>query len=132
MNLQVKFKIGSSEMIFNGTWEDWQALYSQIPLKVKIHSLTMQCTRTDALSLIQERKNQIQACKFVKRTDGTIREMNFRLGVKKYLKGGDAAYSFEEKKLIPVYDMQAKGYRSIPIEGITEIALHGNWVKIIQ
>lgn len=54
-----------------------------------------------------------------------MRKMVCRLGVKKHLKGIGPLYDREEKNLICVYDMQKFAYRSISIEGIHEIVIHG-------
>lgn len=55
---------------------------------------------------------------FIKRTTGELRKIRCRLGVKKHLKGGKKTYSPKDKHLLTVFDMEAKGYRSIPVEGI--------------
>ena len=62
---------------------------------------------------------------FIKRTTGEKRTMICRCGVKKYLKGGKAAYSFSEKGLLAVYDYNRHGYRSIPIDNVNMIKLAG-------
>jgi hypothetical protein len=62
---------------------------------------------------------------FIKRTDGTERVLNARIGVKKYLRGGDLNYDPTEKGLIPVYDMIKGGYRTIPIESIKRVVVGG-------
>lgn len=62
---------------------------------------------------------------FIKRTDGTERVLNARLGVKKYLRGGELNYDPTEKKLIPVYDMAKGGYRTVPIESIKRLVVGG-------
>lgn len=71
---------------------------------------------------------------FTKRTTGERREMNCMWGVKKHLKGGEAAYDFNAKGLIPVWETEESrrkhsgsirpgdaGYRSIPVDAITQI-----------
>lgn len=62
---------------------------------------------------------------FKKRTTGEMRTMNCRLGVTKHLKGGDPAYDARAKGLICVYDVDAKGYRSISTESITTLVIDG-------
>lgn len=62
---------------------------------------------------------------FVKRSTGTLRKMKCRTGVKKHLKGGKKAYNSTAKGLLPVFDMEAKGYRSIPIEAIKRLTVGG-------
>jgi len=63
---------------------------------------------------------------FVKRTTGELRTMSCRLGVKKFLRGGQLAYSPAEKQLLTVFDMGKKAYRCIPIEGIQSLSVGGN------
>jgi len=59
--------------------------------------------------------------KFIKRSNNQKRVMNCRLGVQKHLRGGEKSYSDSEKQLVTVYDLQAKGYRAIALEGLLEI-----------
>ncbi len=67
---------------------------------------------------------QIFSVVFKKRTNGEIRKMRCRMGVTKYLKGGERAYDFKEKNLLPVFDLEKGEYRSIPIEAI--ITMNGH------
>lgn len=76
--------------------------------------------------------NKIKSGKFVtvifeKRTDKSVRILNGRIGVTKHLAGGNKAFSDSEKNLITIYDQQASGYRSIPIENI--LYVNGKKVK---
>lgn len=64
-------------------------------------------------------------CVFIKRSTGEVRTMNCRRGVVKHLKGGKCAYSFSEKSLLPVFDLQIKEYRVIPLENVLEIRAGG-------
>jgi len=80
----------------------------------------------EALKLIDDQSGKIASAKFIKRTDGSVRKMTFRTGVKKHLTGEGAKYSFRKNALIPVFDMQKRGYRSIPTEGIQELTVGGN------
>ncbi len=68
---------------------------------------------------------KIFSISFIKRTTGELRMMTARLGVKKFLKGGELAYSPAKKQLLTVFDMSAKGYRSIPYEGIKQVSIEG-------
>lgn len=67
----------------------------------------------------------IFAVEFVKRTDGTIREMLCRTGVTKGTKGGSMGYRPEDKGLLSVYDMQKQGFRSIPVENVLHLSMNG-------
>lgn len=66
----------------------------------------------------------IFSVKFIKR-DGSVREMQARLGVTSRLKGGQKAYDDSEKNILTVFDMNKEGYRAIKIETIIEIKAHG-------
>lgn len=61
---------------------------------------------------------------FIKRTNGEKRTMVCRCNVKKYLKGGKAAYHFGDKGLLSVYEY-GKGYRSITIDNLHMIKFGG-------
>lgn len=67
---------------------------------------------------------------FVKRTDGSIRKMVCRTGVSKGTKGGSMGYDPTQHGLLSVYDMDAKGFRSIPVDAITHLTMDG--VKYAQ
>jgi len=62
---------------------------------------------------------------FVKRTNGEVREMRCRVGVKKHLKGGEKKFSDEEKKLLTVFDLDKLAYRSIPLDQIIRVKVNG-------
>jgi hypothetical protein len=86
--------------------------------------MTMISTR-EAAELIRHSNGAFFTATFQKRSDGTLRTMNCRLGVKCHLRGGDAAYDFAEKGLVPVFDMVKQDYRCIPLEAITWLAISG-------
>lgn len=67
----------------------------------------------------------IFAVEFVKRTDGTIREMLCRTGVTKGTSGGSMGYRPEDHGLLSVYDMQRAGFRSIPVDAILHLSMGG-------
>jgi len=70
---------------------------------------------------------------FVKRTNGEIRIMNCRKGVKKYVKGVGMKYDPKAKRLLPVFDVQKakelktegkdpeKAYRVINLDSLKEL-----------
>lgn len=62
---------------------------------------------------------------FVKRSTGEQRNMLCRQRVRKHLAGGDAAYSFNAKGLVPVFDVQRNGYRCIPLDGVQVLRVQG-------
>ena len=57
--------------------------------------------------------------------NGELRKMNARFNVQKGLKGTGLGYDPLEKGLMPVYDMQAKGYRMVTIDNITRLKVNG-------
>jgi hypothetical protein len=69
-------------------------------------------------------KGLIFTITFEKRKTGEVRTMNCRYGVETHLAGGDLSYNPLDKGLIVVYDLQKKGYRQIPIEGIVSLVLN--------
>lgn len=87
---------------------------------------------SEVKAFIDSSEGKVFSIKFIKRTTGELRMMVCRTGVKKFLKGGEPAYIPDNKGLIWVYDMQKKGYRSIPEEGILEILIDKEWQKVEQ
>lgn len=75
--------------------------------------------------IIAIQKGTIFTITFTKRNSNETRTMNCRYGVEKHLQGGDLPYNPIERGLIVVYDVQKKGYRQIPIEGIVSLVLAG-------
>lgn len=62
---------------------------------------------------------------FKKRSTGELRRMRFRTGVRRYLAGGEPAFDATERDLLVVYDLDVRGYRSIPVEGVVELRAGG-------
>lgn len=62
---------------------------------------------------------------FIKRSNGELRSMVCRQGVKKHLKDGTKPYDPATKNLLTVYSMDAKGYRSIPVDAIQSLRIGG-------
>ena len=90
-------------------------------------------TIQEALTYIQETQGKFFSVQFKKRTPPhEERNMLARTGVKSKLKGGPAAYNFSAKSLLPVFDVQAADYRSIPIEGIQKIKIDGEWFDVVH
>ena len=70
-------------------------------------------------------KGKIFGVLFLTRKKGGLRQMTCRMHVRKHLVGGERPYDPTEHNLIFVFDVKAKGYRSIPIEGILELRFQG-------
>lgn len=89
-----------------------------------------QISRANALSFVETIPNgKIFSVTFIKK-DGTIREMNCRKGVRKYLSGGELHYKPSEYGLLPVFDMQKGEYRMINFQTIREIRFRGEKITI--
>lgn len=83
----------------------------------------------DAKNMIKSTKGKFFTVWFTKK-DGTLRMMNCRLGVKMYLKGGELPYDPEAKALIPVYSIDAKGYRMINWTTIQKLKIGGRTYNV--
>jgi len=76
-------------------------------------------SRNAIVDAIKSTNGQVFTVLFKKRTTGEVRRMNCRLGVKKYLKGGQNKLAAAQ--VITVFDMAKQAYRCIPIEGIIQV-----------
>lgn len=82
-------------------------------------------TQEYAKKLIESSNGAIFSVKFIKK-DGTLRDMVCRLGVTKHLKGGVKGYDAADFKLVTVFDMQKKGYRSISLDTLNTVTINGD------
>lgn len=85
--------------------------------------VAMAFTRDSVRALVAD--GRFFSVEFIKRTTGETRQMQARLGVTKHLKGGTKKYSDVSKNLLTVFSVDAKGYRSIPIDGIQSMTVKG-------
>ena len=75
--------------------------------------------------ILGETKNgRIFSVTFIKK-DGTTRRMSCRRGVKKGLTGTGMRYNPMSKALLPVYDMQKRGYRMVNFDTVVSFDLNG-------
>ena len=79
-------------------------------------------TRDALLELVADGK--FFGLEFVKR-DGSVRTMQARLGVAKYLAGGTKAYDDAAKGIVTVYSTDAGGYRSVRLDSIRTLTVRG-------
>ncbi len=82
--------------------------------------------------LVADRSGNIFSVDFIKRTNGELRHMVCRKGVTFPLKGGPPAYNFSDHGLICVYDLQKMGYRTIPLESLIRVKMHGKVFEITE
>ena len=78
--------------------------------------------KLEAYSKIKNSKGQIFTATFVKK-DGSNRDMNCRLGVKKGINGKGLKYNAFEKLLMPVYDVQKKDYRMLNLNTVFHLRI---------
>lgn len=78
-----------------------------------------------AYELIKKQNNLIFEVKFEKK-DGSIRDMNARLNVKKHLKGGTLTYDPASRGYIIAFDMQKKQYRTINTNTLISLKAKGD------
>ena len=78
----------------------------------------MNMENTNFVERILSSNGKIFSVEFVKK-DGSVRLMNCRLGVTKYLKGGQS--TLDPAKFITVYDLQSAGYRAINVDTILNV-----------
>lgn len=67
---------------------------------------------------------------FIKRSTGKEKKLFARVGVKTRQKGKGLRYNSSEKKLIVVYDMKERTYKSIPIDGIEAVTIRGKRYRV--
>lgn len=67
-----------------------------------------------------------------KRSDGTLRRGTFRNSktMTKGKVGGEMAYDPASKGLLPVYDMDKRGYRSIDLEALVYVKVGGTEYRV--
>ena len=82
------------------------------------------CENWEAEELIKNSGGRIFTVEHIKK-DGTLRKTNCRLDVKAYVNGKGLKYNPSEKGLVPVYDMQVKGYRMVNLKTITKLNIYG-------
>lgn len=83
----------------------------------------MLISKVVATELINKSKGKIFTVTFRKK-NGELRIMNCRLGVSKGVNGKGMAYNPSLKGLKPVFDMQAKAWRTIDLESIRELNIN--------
>ena len=67
-----------------------------------------------------------------KKKDGTPRVMNARLGVTSYLQGGENKVVKPSNSYKTVYDIQAKGYRTLNLGTLQELRANGVTYKVVD
>lgn len=87
-------------------------------------------SKFQAYDLIKGTKGRFFTVDFVK-SDGTMRKMNCRLGVTKYVNGEGLNFNPSEKSLQIVWDTQIKQYRMINLETVTSLKVNGQTYEVV-
>jgi len=72
--------------------------------------------------LNEMQSGKIFTAEFVKK-DNTIRTINCRTGVKKYVSGKGLSFDPMAKSLLPVFDLQKKQYRFINLSTLISVTI---------
>lgn len=80
--------------------------------------------RTEARDILERARGGFFTVTFITK-DGRVRVMNARTGVRKHTKGGQLGYVPSTFNLLPVFDVQRKGYRMINLNTIIDARVDG-------
>lgn len=86
--------------------------------------------QNDALNVLMQTNGKIFTALFTKK-DGSIRQMNCRLGVKKDLKNIGHKFLPSEKGLLNVFDVQKRAYRFINLKTLKAFTFKGETTVIV-
>jgi hypothetical protein len=67
-----------------------------------------------------------------KKKDGSKRVMNGRIGVTRYLKGGENKVVRPDNSYITMFDVHAQGYRTLNLATLEELHLNGAVYKVVD
>jgi len=88
-------------------------------------------TRQEAKEMVENYKGgQFFTVEFHKRSDGSLRKMNCRKGVKKGLSGEGHRFNPASRGLVCVRDVQIREHRMIALESITSIRMRGKSYQV--
>ena len=87
----------------------------------------------DGLATLLESINtgHIFSARFIKRTDGTIRDMTCRVGVQKGVKGIGHSFDPKAKRLLCVYEMPRDQFRMINLLELVEAKVDGTQYIVV-
>lgn len=74
-----------------------------------------------AIEIINNQGGKIFSTIFEKRSTGLDRKMVCRRGVQSHTNGGTLNYNPQTHNLLSVFDVQARGYRMINLEGLKKL-----------
>lgn len=80
-------------------------------------------TPQQAYDILSKSHGKFFSVKLIKK-DGTLRHMNCRTEVKKYLKGGKLPYNPSEYRNIPVFDIEKQAYRTVKCDSLVSFSFN--------
>lgn len=92
--------------------------------------MDMTMNRSAVHSFLEALNGKIFSVDFIKRSTGEKRTMRATTNYRKHLAGGEAAYDFSAKSLIPVWDLDKKAFRSIPTDSVMVIRALGATITV--
>ena len=81
-------------------------------------------SKTVAADVLKATKGTFFSVTFLKRSDGTVRNMHCRTGVRKYTTGDGLKYNPSQQGLLPVWEMSV-GYKMIPLTNVISFKAFG-------
>ena len=90
----------------------------------------MQISKATAKDMIQNSKGKIFTTTYIKK-DKSKRVMNCRLEVKKGVTGEGLKYNPDEYNLIPVYDMQSRGFRMVNVNTLVSLSISNETYEVV-
>jgi len=82
-------------------------------------------SKEQALEIMTNQGGKIFSTIFEKRSTGLDRKMVCRRGVQSHTNGGTLNYNPQTHNLLSVFDIQARGYRMINLEGLKKLKASG-------
>jgi hypothetical protein len=81
--------------------------------------------------LREELGSKFFTVEFIKK-DGSLRKLNGRLGVTKHLRGGTKSFRDADFNAITVYDIRAKGYRTVKLDKVVKIICKKDLTHLVK
>ena len=90
----------------------------------------MQISKVTAKDMIQNSKGKIFTTTYIKK-DKSKRVMNCRLHVQKGVTGEGLRYNPNDYNLIPVYDMQSRGFRMVNLDTLISLSIANEIYEVV-
>ena len=99
--------------------------------KVKAPLEVVNLNRVNLKKFVEDMDGKFVSVDFLK-IDGNKRTLTGRLGVKKFLKGGDNKVEALDRPYLTMFDVQAMGYRTVSLDTVSEIRALRKIYKIVD